>query len=106
MDHHTFIWVETLGAATAQIRQPRNGDGNPSNRGGSVPEDRSRLVGRAQVAERLGVSEATVRRLARAGDLTEIRVSKRAVRIPEADVDRHISAHRITRDAGEGGTTA
>jgi excisionase family DNA binding protein len=53
------------------------------------------LLDRAEVAERLHVSEMTVRRLARAGHLDEIRVSARAVRIDEDSVERHLAARRI-----------
>lgn len=63
------------------------------------------LLDRAEAAERLHVSEMTVRRLGRAGDLDEIRVSKRAVRVTEESVERHITRGRITRDT-EGASAA
>jgi excisionase family DNA binding protein len=57
-----------------------------------------RLLDRGEAADRLHVSEMTVRRLGRAGHLEEIRVSKRAVRITEASVEAHIAGGRIERD--------
>jgi excisionase family DNA binding protein len=56
-----------------------------------------RLLDRAEAAERLHVSEMTVRRLGKAGHLDEIRVGERAVRITEDSVERHIAARRVTR---------
>jgi excisionase family DNA binding protein len=56
-----------------------------------------RLLRRSEAAERLNVSEMTVRRLGKAGDLTEVRVGKRAVRVTEDSIERHISARRIAR---------
>lgn len=53
------------------------------------------LLRRAAVAARLDVSERTVRRLAAAGYLTEVRVGERAVRITEASVEEHIAARHI-----------
>jgi excisionase family DNA binding protein len=102
MDHHTFIWVATPGAVTARPRPQRD----PSTGRDPVRSAvRGRLVDRSEAADRLGVSTDTVRRLARDGYLSEIRVGRRAVRIPEGDVDRHIARRRIVRDA-EGGTAA
>lgn len=63
------------------------------------------LLDRAEAAERLHVSEMTVRRLGRAGDLDEIRVGKRAVRVTEESIDRHIASRRITHQA-EGASAA
>jgi excisionase family DNA binding protein len=56
-----------------------------------------RLLDRAEAAERLHVSERTVRRLTAAGHLTEVRVSLRAIRIDEDSVERHIAGRRVTR---------
>jgi excisionase family DNA binding protein len=56
------------------------------------------LLDRAEAAERLHVSEMTVRRLGRAGDLDEIRVSKRAVRITLDSIERHLASRRISHD--------
>ncbi|BDD83623.1 hypothetical protein TPB0596_33860 [Tsukamurella pulmonis] len=41
-----------------------------------------------QVAEALGVSESTVRRLIAEGDLKAVRVGKRLLRIPASELDR------------------
>jgi excisionase family DNA binding protein len=49
-----------------------------------------RLLTRQEVADQLGVSTNTVRRLGAAGDLEEIRVSARLIRIPEESVQRRI----------------
>jgi excisionase family DNA binding protein len=46
-----------------------------------------------EAAERLRVSEKTVRRLVAAGHLTEVRVSERSPRITEASVEAHIASH-------------
>jgi excisionase family DNA binding protein len=59
-----------------------------------------RLLERGEVAERLHVSEMTVRRLGRAGHLEEIRVSDRAIRITEDSVEAHIAERRVTRPGG------
>ncbi len=56
------------------------------------------LLDRSEVAARLRVSEMTVRRLGRAGHLTEVRVGKRAIRIEEDSVERHIAERRVTRN--------
>ena len=56
-----------------------------------------RLLTRGEAAERLSVSEMTVRRLGQADRLTEIRVGKRAIRIDEDSVERHITERRVTR---------
>ena len=56
-----------------------------------------RLLDRAEAAERLHVSERTVRRLTAAGHLDEIRVSVRSPRIDEDSVERHIAERRVTR---------
>ncbi len=56
-----------------------------------------RLLDRGEAAERLHVSEMTVRRLGKAGHLTEVRVGERAIRIEEDSVERHIAERRVTR---------
>jgi excisionase family DNA binding protein len=56
-----------------------------------------RLLDRAEAAERLHISERTVRRLTAAGDLTEVRVSVRSPRIDEDSVERYIAERRVTR---------
>lgn len=55
------------------------------------------LLERAEAAERLRVSEATVRRLAAAGHLTEVRVSDRSPRILESSVEAHIARRTVRR---------
>lgn len=57
-----------------------------------------RLLDRGEAAERLHVSEMTVRRLGKAGHLTEVRVGERAIRIEEDSVERHIAERRVTRE--------
>jgi excisionase family DNA binding protein len=64
-----------------------------------------RLLDRGEAAERLHVSQMTVRRLGAAGHLTEVRVGERAVRIDEDSVERHIAERRITRGS-EGSSDA
>ena len=54
------------------------------------------LLDRTEAAERLHVSVMTVRRLGRDGSLDEVRVSKRAIRITEDSVVRHIAAGHLT----------
>jgi excisionase family DNA binding protein len=64
------------------------------------PHDRADtgpLLERAEAAERLRVSERTVRRLAAAGHLTEVRVSDRSPRITEASVEAHIARSTVRR---------
>jgi excisionase family DNA binding protein len=56
----------------------------------------ARLLHRPEVAGRLRVSKTTVRRLGAAGDLEEIRVGTRGVRITEQSVERYLAARRIT----------
>jgi excisionase family DNA binding protein len=53
------------------------------------------LIDRAEAAERLHVSERTVRRLGAAGRLDEIRVSDRAVRVTEDSLERHLAERRV-----------
>lgn len=55
-----------------------------------------RLLDRSEAAERLRVSEKTVRRLAAAGHLTEVRVSERSPRITEESIEAHLQ--RVTRN--------
>lgn len=50
------------------------------------------LVKREQVADRLQVCLETVRKLARSGELTPVRIGRRGVRYRSSDVDR-IVAH-------------
>ena len=64
-----------------------------------------RLLHREEVAERLSVSVMTVRRLAAAGHLDEIRVGVRALRITEESLERHIGGRHINRD-GPGSNVA
>lgn len=64
-----------------------------------------RLLRRGEAAELLHVSQMTVRRLAMAGHLTEVRVGERAIRVTEDSIERHIAARRVTR-GGEGSSAA
>jgi hypothetical protein len=48
------------------------------------------LLTRRQVADRIHASEATVRRLGRAGQLDEVRISPGVVRVRASSVDRLI----------------
>ncbi len=50
--------------------------------------DEDDLLTRAEAAERLHLSVQTIRRLADAGQLTEVRVGLRAVRVHRGDVER------------------
>lgn len=65
----------------------------------------SALLDRAEAAERLNVSQMTVRRLGRDGCLEEIRVGKRAVRITLDSIERHLASRRISHDT-EGASAA
>jgi excisionase family DNA binding protein len=58
-----------------------------------------KLLRRGEAAERLHVSQMTVRRLAMAGHLTEVKVGDRAVRVDEDSLEAHIAARRVTRDS-------
>ena len=58
----------------------------------------SKLLDRGETADRLHVSVMTIRRLGAAGDLEEIRVGKRGIRITEQSVDEYLAAHRVTRN--------
>lgn len=62
----------------------------------AVPD---RLLNRIEVADRLHVSEATVRRLCQTGHLIRVQVSARMWRVPESSVEAHI-ASRTTRCGG------
>lgn len=55
---------------------------------------RTPLLTRREATERLNVSESTLKRLAYAGDITEIRVGKRGVRIDPASIEAYIRANR------------
>jgi excisionase family DNA binding protein len=52
----------------------------------------SQLLKRSETADLMHVSVSTVRRIARAGLITEVRVSKGAVRIDAESVDAFIRA--------------
>ena len=65
-----------------------------------------KLLRRGEVAGRLHVSQMTVRRLAMAGHLTEIRVSQRAIRVTEDSVERHIADRRVSRHGNQGSDAA
>jgi excisionase family DNA binding protein len=60
-------------------------------RGAAVP-----LLTRPEVARRLGLSFSTIRRLGASGEITEIKLGKRAVRIDPASVEAFIRAGRRT----------
>jgi excisionase family DNA binding protein len=57
------------------------------------------MLNRGEAAERLHVSQMTVRRLAMAGHLTKIRVGKRTIRVTEDSVEARIAARCVTRDS-------
>lgn len=59
-----------------------------------MPERSDQLLTVKQVAERLAISEKTVRRLIDAGELPIIRFG-RLIRITPADLDRFIAARRF-----------
>lgn len=54
-----------------------------------------RLLDRAEAARVLAGSERTIRRLGRAGHLTEVRVFDRAIRIDADSIAAHIAARRV-----------
>jgi len=56
------------------------------------------LMRRADAAERLAVSERTIRRWGAAGLLDERRIGPRAVRVTEVSVARLIAAEAVTGD--------
>jgi excisionase family DNA binding protein len=55
------------------------------------------LLDRRETAGRLHVSIMTVRRLGAAGDLEEIRVGKRGIRITEESLERYLAGQRVIR---------
>lgn len=55
------------------------------------------LIRRCEVAERLHVSMSTVRRLGKSGDLVEVQIGKRAVRVEADSVDRLIRSGALVR---------
>jgi len=57
--------------------------------------DRYPLLTRKEAGERLHVSESTLDCLARSGDITKIRVSKRSVRIDPDSVDLFLARRRV-----------
>jgi excisionase family DNA binding protein len=59
-----------------------------------------RLLRRGEAAERLAVSERTVRRWAAAGRLDERKIGPRAVRITEESVDRLVRAGDRDHEGG------
>jgi excisionase family DNA binding protein len=52
------------------------------------------LISRSEAAERLHVSERTARRLGDAGELDEVRVSWKVVRVTRASVE-HLRSHGV-----------
>jgi len=60
------------------------------------------LMRRADAAERLAVSERTIRRWGAAGLLDERHIGPRAVRVTEESVSRLIAAGAVTGDRPEG----
>jgi len=50
------------------------------------------LLSRTQVAERLGVSLVTAKRLTISGELAAVHVSPHVVRVRESDLERFIAA--------------
>ena len=54
-------------------------------------------AGPCRAARMLAVSERTIRRLGRAGHLTEVRVSDGAIRIDADSIAAHIAARRVVR---------
>ncbi|WP_238598610.1 helix-turn-helix domain-containing protein [Saccharothrix sp. ALI-22-I] len=51
-------------------------------------------------AARLSVSEATIRRAVRSGELAHVRIG-RAVRVAVTDLDAYAAARRVVTEAGE-----
>jgi excisionase family DNA binding protein len=70
----------------------------PSAGQAGITVDTGPLLERAEAAERLRVSEATVRRLTAAGHLTEVRVSERSPRITVSSVEAHIARRTVRRE--------
>ena len=58
-----------------------------------------RLLTRDEVAQRIRMSSRTVRRLAEAGFLEEVRTGERAVRVTEQSVQKYLAGRRIDRQA-------
>jgi len=59
------------------------------------------LLKRREVADRIHASEATVRRLGRAGQLDEVRISPGVVRVRASSVDRLIEHGYTAREPQE-----
>ena len=57
------------------------------------PHDGPRLLSVREVADFLGISVASVRRMIDRGDLAAIVVGERSIRITAAELDRYIRAH-------------
>jgi len=55
------------------------------------------MLDRAEAADRLNLSVMTIRRLGAAGLLEEVRVGRRAIRITEQSVDRHLAERQVYR---------
>ena len=53
------------------------------------------LLTRKQAAERLNVSVSTLRRLGRSGDIAEIRIRQRSIRIDPSSVDAYLARGRV-----------
>ncbi len=52
-----------------------------------------RLRGLKESAERVGISPFTLRRWARLGRVASVRLSKKAIRFRDADIDQLIKTH-------------
>jgi len=61
----------------------------------------SALLNAEQVAELLGITPRSVRRLADAGELPRIRLGRRTCRYAPADVEALIERHVVTPDNSE-----
>lgn len=61
----------------------------------AVDDDFDRLLTAQQVGDRLGITPQHVRRLCKAGNLAFHWISRRAIRIPESEVRRYLTATRI-----------
>ena len=64
------------------------------------------LLTRQQAAERLNVSESTLDRLIRSGDITAIKFSRRLVRVDPASVEANIAQRRIQPRSASAGRAA
>lgn len=60
-----------------------------------TPEEFQKLLRISEVAERLNVHTATVRRLIERGELQAVRIGKN-IRVQPADLDAYIQAAHIT----------